>query len=308
MTISNIETNNFPSTLNWGFMGLQGGEQEKAGKALIRKYKRSFKRPPEWSFPSKKWSYKDYPLLKPFPPTIPFIGKSYFSQKTKIALYASAENLSHYERRPETTPFFLGNDSAWNRHHAANLEGWDKFFPRVHIGPVEDGSLLCAVLFICDRLGLEYPKDPGLFLENLVVGNVGKYSISGNTNKDYARSIKMLKPSVPYFQIDLEILQPEILVLPQTIYTHKIVKTLISRVLPKATIIPVPQFNSTVVNIHLKKNKEVGSQLAKKWQETILDEWTNHLTGYAKGFPYRYFAELETVLQKKEIKKNKSTA
>jgi hypothetical protein len=275
---------------------------------LLKRYKKEFKisKSPSWAFPSQDWDYSKTPLKKPFPPSIPFIGNNYYQAPKKIALYASAENLAHYGRKPETVPEFLCDERAWNRHREANLEGWDKFFPRLHIGPVENGSLLCAVHFICNHLNLSVPDDPRLFLENLVVGNVGKFSIAGDrskkkdTNHDYAGSINYLEASLPFFKMDLKVLQPEILILPKSMYTHQEVKNSISEILPEVTIIPVPQFNSTVVNIHLKRNQKTGFQLTKKWKGTILDEWTNHLTGYASGFPYRYYAELESVIS--EIK------
>lgn len=150
-----------------------------AEKKLISEYKRLFSEPPDWSFPYKGWNYEAVPLVKPFTPGIPFIGKNYFNQKTKIALYASAENLAHYERKPETIPKFLCDERVWNRHREANREGWDKFFPRLHIGPVEDGSLLCATLFICQKQGITTSENPNEFLEQLTVANVGKFSIAG---------------------------------------------------------------------------------------------------------------------------------
>jgi hypothetical protein len=282
------------------FIGIMVSESHSAPleSKLIELYKENFEISdfPDWAFPSQDWDYSKTPLKKPFPPSIPFIGKNYNKAPKKIALYASAENLAHYERRPETIPEFLCDERAWNRHREANLEGWDKFFPRLHIGPIENGSLLCAAQFICNSLDLHFPKDPSLFLENLVVGNVGKFSIAGNQNKDHAGSINILKLSLPYFQIDLEILKPEILILPKTIYAHKMVKNLISEVLPEVIVIPAYQFNARVVNTHLKRNSDLGAQLANKWKGTILDEWTNHLIGYAKGSPYWYYAELKKEL------------
>lgn len=271
---------------------------------LLRRYREQFKisKTPSWAFPSQVWDYSKIPLKKPFPPSIPFIGRNYSQAPKKIALYASAENLAHYERKPETVPEFLCDERAWNRHREANLKGWDHFFPRLHIGPVENGSLLCAVLFIFNNLNPDFPKETYLFLENLVVGNVGKFSVAGdktkekNTNHDYAGNINYLEISLPFFKMDLQELQPEILILPKSMYAHQKVMELVSKVLPRVTIFSVPQFNSTVVNTHLKRNQKAGLQLAAKWKGTTLDEWTNHLTGYAAGFPYRYYAELESVI------------
>jgi hypothetical protein len=270
---------------------------------LIERYAKELKnsKSPSWAFPSQNWDCSKIPLKKPFPPSIPFIGKNYYKAPKKIALYASAENLAHYERKPETVPEFLCDERVWNRHREANLKGWNKFFPRLHIGPVENGSLLCAVLFICNHMNISFPDEPSLFLENLVVGNVGKFSIAvdktkkkDGTNADYAKGIEKIKPSLPYFQFDLETLRPDILILPKTIYAHQKVKDAVLTSLPEATIIPVPQFNSTVVHTHLERKQPIEPQGA------TLNEWTNHLIGYKKGSPYWYYAELESIISEME--------
>jgi len=125
---------------------------------------------------------------------------------------------------------------------------------------------------------------------------------------DYAGDRNYLESSLPFFKMDLEILHPDILILPKTIYAHRMIKDLIAAVVPDANVIPVFQFNSTVVHIHLKKNEDYGARLATKWKGTTLNEWTNHLTGYKKGSPYWYYAELESVLSQRGSLKKKTEA
>ena len=276
---------------------------------LLELYKEEFKvsKSPDWAFPSEDWDYTKTPIKNPFPPSIPFIGRNYSKAPKKIALYASAENLAHYERDQDSIPDSFRNDQAWVRHQEAFNNRKPDFYPNVHIGPVNDGSLLCATLFICQSMNRDFPEDPTMLLEMLAVANVGKFSIAGKKNKDYAGKNK-IEPSLPYFQIDLEILQPDILILPETMYKkNKRVRTLISEALPKATIIPVYQFNHQVVHgRHLKKFRDRGTQLESqlKLREDTLVKWTGELSGYKKGSPYWYYARLELMLSKMDgIKK-----
>ena len=72
-------------------------------------------------------------------PTIPFVGKNYATQKTKILLYASAENLSGY-LDPKNGGWLDNDEEAINRHRKwfdKYSEG--RFFPDVHLKPIKDG-------------------------------------------------------------------------------------------------------------------------------------------------------------------------
>ena len=279
-------------------------EWKEAEERLISEYKRLFTGPPEWAFPSKGWDYKAIPLVRPFPPTIPFIGKNYFTQRPRIALYASAENLAHYERKPHTVPDFLCDESAWNRHRAANNEGWEKFFPRCHIGPVENGSLLTAALFIFGRLGIGSIEDPSQFIEKLMVANLGKFSVAGclakkpNTNDDYANNKKRVEASLPFFQMDLAILKPDWVLLPKSMLKNKAVQLCFADFLPNSTLMGLPQFNSMVIRFHLaEKNKSKGEFLRKQLNGSQVETWIKKLRGYSPDEPYFYLAEIEKELE-----------
>jgi len=213
-----------------------------------------------------------------------------------MAVYASAENLSRYERDPESIPEFIRDERAWDRHRASNLIGHDGYFPRAHIAPINDGSLLCAATFIRMRLDLELFDDPADLLERLALANLGKFSVSGKTNRDYAGNEDLLRASLPFFRLDLEVLQPDLLVLPQTMFKHNEVKSVVREYVPTCRVIPIYQFNSQVVNLHLKHQDKRAEKLGEELEDTILSRWTDMLKGYRQGYPYRYYAHLESVL------------
>src|SRR5688572_21345146 len=87
---------------------------------LLARYRALGLSPPPWAYP--------------LPPSIPFIGKNYGSWGGFL-VYASAENLSHYERHPHTLPAFLHDHRALDRHRAALDNGEGDFFPVVHMAP-----------------------------------------------------------------------------------------------------------------------------------------------------------------------------
>ena len=105
-------------------------------------------------------------------PSIPFIGKNY--EKTKILLYASAENLGDYKGC-----WLDNNDVAKNRHrlwldkHSDNC-----FFPDVHIAPMNKGGLVNIIGYVSMKLYPDfYLKFEDLLENNAVVllDNVVKF-------------------------------------------------------------------------------------------------------------------------------------
>lgn len=251
---------------------------------LLRRYQQLFTVAPDWAYQLN--------------PSIPFIGKNYSTSTLRIAVYASSENLTHYERGDAKPSFFQG-DGTWNRHRLAHESGSIRFFPSVHIAPVGNGSLLCAVLYLLQKhLGGPLPSTPDELLERLVVANVGKFSITtgGKTVRDYAGDPKRIANSLPYFRADLEVLRPTLLILPRTIYKQSAVRRLISKVLPDTKVLPIPQFNAKVVNIHLARHASRAAALAQQLQGSAIASWTDHLTGYTPGHPYRFYVALDDVV------------
>jgi len=252
--------------------------------SLIKRYQELVKASP-------KWAYK----LKP---SIPFVGTKYFDSSRRLAVYASAENLSHYERGETPIPDYHRDERVWNRHRAATNTSEDHFFPFVHIAPVEKGGLLVAALFVRQLLG-EAPSDasPSEFLESLVVANVGKFSIltGGEANRDYAGDLDYLEDSLDLFKADLNCLKPDILVIPKTIYDHSRVEDIVGAAIPDALVLPVPQFIPQVLNIHLKRQEERAARLRQELRDSTIEAWINNLRGVKRDYVYRYLAELESI-------------
>ena len=187
-------------------------------------------------------------------PTIPFVGKDYPAQKTKVLLYASAENLvqgKQYDGHLDKV------DWAIDRHRWYK-DDWYKnkfgkiFFPKFHIAPIEDGGLLIVLLYICEQLGIEMPTTPNEFVESIALANFGKFSIKPQEgdkhNTDYAKPVDKPKLDccLPYIKRDLEVLKPDIIVIPQSIYN--IEREYIKSIKGDAKIVPIYQINTRVVN------------------------------------------------------------
>lgn len=181
-------------------------------------------------------------------PTIPFVGKHYLEQPKKILVYASAENLSDY---------WKGNDKHWpgdwldndkkaqNRHRMCfedeTMQRKDRL-PYVHCGPLEDGGLLIAAMYIAIVAKLRSSTiNPREFYESIAFGNYGKYSIEtelqriikenpqltidekktlknqlkgkGN-NIDYASNSDYLVASHDFIRADIAYLKPDYIIMP----------------------------------------------------------------------------------------------
>jgi hypothetical protein len=267
-----------------------------AKERLIARYDALEGSPPDWGYGLPGKTPKT-----PLGATIPFIGRRYFDSALRIVVYASAENLAHYERAPATVPAFLADRRFRDRHRAAHDEAQaaqpEAFWPTLHIGPVENGSLLCAALFLGQKLGAIQDTDgPRGLLDTLAAGNVGKYSLSGPKNRDYAGSLRLLKPSLPLLVADLEVLRPDVVLFPRAAYRLADVRALLASACPRARIVPLPQFNATVVNVHLAGRRVRALELERELAGTALADWMGRLRGYAPGHAYRYLAELEACL------------
>lgn len=269
--------------------------------ALLARYQEIGHNPPEWA----------YPLA----PSIPFVGRRYGSWGG-LLVYASAENLTHYERDPERIPEFLKDERRFNRHRAsATVRDKTGFFPNVHMAPFSNGSLLVAAAFyvLCRfKKGFTKPVD---LLESIAAANVGKFSIAvsekqgkpvaaakpkqngkvpkPHRNKDYAGKSK-LNDSVPYLRADLEVLKPAVVMIPRTMLRNKQVAQVFNE--SGCEVVPIYQFNATIVNCALAKHDKAAKKLAKELAGTPISDWIDQLRGYTPGYPYRYLVELTNAL------------
>lgn len=200
-------------------------------------------------------------------PAIPFVGKYFSKQANKILVYASAENLAAYHCGNEK--FWAGNwldddFQAENRHRKCFDEDCfrsDSFFPNAHISPMNNGSLATAVYYVASRLFQTEHSSPRTFYETIAFANYGKYSIetdlqkskrlksdfgSAKANRDYAGQRALLAESHPYIRADIEILEPDCIIMPATMYKSD--RDFITGLCENTLIIPIYQLNSGVIN------------------------------------------------------------
>ena len=237
--------------------------------------------------------------------TIPFVGKNYSLQSTKILVYASAENLAWYTSTDDLLDY---DEKAENRHRICFEENKDSsdFFPNVHINPMNNGCLLTAVYYIAQKLGLVGDVSPRKFYEMIAVANYGKYSIEtaqqralreegaanislAKQNNDYAKDPEKLECSHAFISADLEILKPDIIIIPGTIYNtvRDFLKNSTS-----AKIIDIYQINARVVNCTIARlgRKNLG-EISDKWLPESVSNWYENIKGvslknYLYVFPY----------------------
>ncbi|MGL4981583.1 MAG: hypothetical protein ACRC4W_01775 [Treponemataceae bacterium] len=173
------------------------------------------------------WAARKKTVDENIHPAIPFVGKNY--EKTRLLVYASAENLTYYEKSDKSIDKFENDELAINRRKIK--ESKTSFFPNIHIAPINDGSLLICAAYILEKLNEELKyTTPYEFIENIAVDNFCKFSIkTGSKNIDYAKDLNKLEKSFAYVEEDLKILQPGILIIPKTIYRHKSVRDMIKK-------------------------------------------------------------------------------
>ena len=255
-------------------------------KELIKEYEDIFNkiedRPP--------WGVKRKDKDELVHPSIPFIGKNY--AKTKLLLYASAENLTDYSGWIDNKEKAINRHRFWFDNYSEN-----KFFPDTHIAPISDGALIIVVAYILRILKGQYEYNtPKELMENIALGNFGKFSITSKANNDYAKSLSKLDYSISYIKKDLEILKPEIIVLPKTIYNHKKIKRAINSILPNIQIIPIYQINSGTINrtINKKFSKQVKEKIGmlSEWQSKL----SNGITGKTNENFYSVYTYIESLI------------
>ena len=183
---------------------------------------------------------------------VPFVGKQYDQQKTKILLYASAENLSGYNSKGKT--YLDCDDYAINRHRInfdSSILNPNVFFPNVHIQPINDGCLAIVAFYVYQKLLRVENISPPEFLERIAFANYCKYTIQSDTNLDYVSNGNYLEESRAYIKEDFEILKPDYIIMPKTIYWTD--RDFIDKANKTARIIPIYQINARNINLHIIK-------------------------------------------------------
>lgn len=263
------------------------GKHELLETALLEAYRRTInENMPDWAVRKRNSNE----IVKP---TIPFVGKNYADQAHKILVYASAENLSGYWKgnRHSWQGDILDNDAWAENRHRRSLEELNsdpnKFFPNVHIGPMNDGRLATAAYYIARKLYNMIFDSPNKFYEAIAFANYGKFSIETEKQKkarigcekdgksaniDYAGNCDLLAVSHCYIQADMEILKPDCIIMPKTMYRAD--REFVDRYKGNAVIIPISQMNARVINCHIarlheKYDKEQLPSSVRKWYDML---------------------------------------
>jgi len=201
---------------------------------LVSRYKELFDK---YRFP--EWAYRFYP-------SIPHIGNKVDECNVRCLVYGSAENLTYSRKADEEINRI--HEQQWYRHRY--FRKYDGTFPHAHIQPINNGSLLIVSRYILSLLGYDktFSNEPKRFIEEIVVGNFGKFSIDSETNEDYADKYKYLKESIEYVLADILVTKPDIIIMPRKIYYFRGVQSKIVPLLKKGTkIIPIYQTNRLAI-------------------------------------------------------------
>ena len=275
---------------------------ENQEQALLQKYAEIFAtaEKPDWAV---RKSLANQDLIMP---TIPFVGKDYAKQEVKILAYASAENLSKYDYETGSTTMPLADYKvAANRHRIAYDQGASQgFFPFVHIGPMDDGKLATAILYIAEQLKMDI-KDvtPREFYERIAFGNFCKYTQESEyqtyfretglrdetkpkTNKDYADDLPMLKYSLEFIKADIETLKPDYVIMSKTTY-EAINDDFITAMSEHTQFIRIWQINDGNIN-RLISPQHSGKPYKDTELSDTVRQWTDNINqvNYYKVFEY----------------------
>ena len=244
-----------------------------------------------------EWAVKRLDKDEIIHPAIPFVGKNYNNNEKKLLLYASAEVF-----KENHNGYLDKKEDAINRYRAC-FEDSSDFFPCVHIGPVNDGGLLIVIAYILRLLKIKHEyNSPRELLENISFANFSKFTIvreKGEENDDVAKHPTKLDFSLNYIKRDLEILKPDIIVMPKTIYNKTpTLKETIKTILPNSLVIPIYQIIPRVVN------GKINTNYPQKDPADIgyLAEWQTHLSKKFNGKTNQNFYAVYTYLE--EIIKN----
>lgn len=253
-------------------------------------------------------------------PTIPFIGKYYDKQKIKILVYASAENLAGYYKgnKTEWIEDELDNDViATNRHrYFLNKKEYskDSFYPNVHLGPINNGSLSLAAYYLATKINTDFNYLPIEFYETIAFANYGKFSIETELQKNIRLGkeqvgekanidpIEYRATNRKYIELDIGILKPDIIIMPDSIYNDE--KKFIDMCTDNIIVLGIHMLFPWVINPHIAKKypKYQVEQL-----EDSVGNWYNHLsqdkmTGQNKVNYLSVFSYLDDCWQKAKEK------
>lgn len=220
-------------------------------------------------------------------PAIPFVGDHYGSGGyPKVLVYGSAENLNYPFKHEEMTfcrnrkvfKDWKGRKDRKDENFEGSILSVDNWFPWVHMTPVSNGTLLTAARYLLDYFeNSGFSELPGEFILQIAIGNYGKFSRRGKTNSDYASRPEPLAVADPYVIADMSILEPDVVIIPRSIYSNAF-KRVLEQASHKPKIWPIYQTNNRVINQHinpqlndagLKEEKSRGGHWSERWLQHI---------------------------------------
>ena len=263
---------------------------------LLRRYaeiRNKMRNEPAWAV------HKEYNKDELLETTIPFVGKNYAEQDFKILVYASAENLANYDgylEREEKVDICDRHRGWFNKKYNET-----RFFPDVHLQPMNDGMLLLAAYYIAYQLKSEYREklEPIEFMEKIAFGNYGKYSIEGPKNIDYPpkkEEKEKVAMSHDYIREDIRILKPDLIIMPRTIFDNdkNFVSTLQELSDKPLQFCKIYQLNRTTMNCLIKKKfqpREYSSM------DEVFFQWNQNVKGFSVEELRYMFGHLDIAIE-----------
>lgn len=210
-----------------------------------------------------EWAYQ-------FAPSIPFVGDDYGRNgRPKVLIYASAENLTY--TRNQKVEIWLQPKNQMIRSRVFHSV---KHGTNIHIQPIDNGSLLKAARHSLEQVvpkGKFSTESPEIFLDQVAVANPDKFSVDSMNNKNYAGQKTPWLASKPFIEIDLEILDPDIIIIPKTILATLGKRPMnLNFTRPERTIIPNYQITAGTINRTIKPQLERSSVPKKR---SLVEDW-----------------------------------
>lgn len=171
---------------------------------------------------------------------------------------------------------------------------------------MNDGMLATAALYIASKCSNVDSCTPREFYETISFANLGKYSIKSDKNKniDYTaiprkEVHKKLSESLKFIRKDIEILQPDIIILPQSIYS--IVKKDFDEITKGILLLPIYQLNTRTINCTVSKKY---SQKDRHLLPPYLVNWCENTKRVSIENYLHVFTYLDSVISQYSIKEN----
>ena len=93
-------------------------------------------------------------------------------------------------------------------------------------------------------------------------------------------------------------LRPAVVLVAQQLWRRPVLRAAMRGASPWTRFLPVPQFNTTVVNVHLRQYATRAVQLRQVRARTPLAKWMANLASFREENAWRYLAFLDGVLRK----------